>query len=432
MAEPLEFGLQIGFNVSQFFNPMVPPITTMNPYVALTLLGTPVWIVSPTGQEFIFANNSAKELSFGSELSGLRHGSHSAHAEEQLVAYLPALRAQEQVVEIWTVQRDGKPVPLSCRLSLLRLDGQVEEILVEGILASLPGCSNRSSALEEERFYEKLFHSNSAPMLLIDPGADGRIVDANSAATRFYGYSHDTFCLKHTWEINALGRDVLPIMNEVAKLPGGHKPLNFVHRLADGSLRDVQTYAGPLEVGGRRLMLCIIHDVTEQKRLKNELQHAASRDHLTGLWNRRRFVEMLETAQGQKRRHDLDYCLMLVDADYFKAINDQHGHHAGDEVLVLLARTFEARVREADAVCRWGGEEFIVLLPQTDLENAMRVAESLRMTIEQIRVAHLPQVTVSIGVVQHQAGEITEHLLKRVDAALYRAKELGRNRVVSA
>ena len=115
--------------------------------------------------------------------------------------------------------------------------------------------------------------------------ADGRIVDANLAACRFYGYDHAAFCGKHTWEINSLGRDVLPIMNEVAKLSGGHRPLNFVHRMADGSLRDVQTYAGPLELNGKRLMLSIIHDVTEQKRLKNELQLAASRDHLTGLWN---------------------------------------------------------------------------------------------------------------------------------------------------
>jgi len=403
----------------------------MNSHVALTLLGTPVWIVSPIAQEFIFANNTAKELSFGVDLPAVRHGTHSAHAQEHLEAYLPALRAQEQVVEIWTVQREGKPAPLSCRLSLLKRDGQAEEILVEGILASLPATSNQSSEREEDRFYEKLFHSNSAPMLLIDPGSDGRIVDANFAAMRFYGYSHDTFCLKHTWQINALGREVLPIMNEVAKLPGGHKPLNFVHRLADGSLRDVQTYAGPLELGGRRLMLCIIHDVTEQKRLKNELQYAASRDHLTGLWNRRRFVQMLEVAHGQKRRHDLDYCLMLVDADYFKAINDQHGHHAGDEVLILLARTFEARVRDADAVCRWGGEEFMVLLPQTDLESALGVAESLRVTVEKTRLPHLPPVTVSIGVVQHLADETTESLLKRSDAALYRAKKLGRNRVVS-
>lgn len=405
----------------------------MNAHAALNLLSTPVWIVLPAGQEIISANDAAKALSVGIDLTGLRHGSHSAHAEEQLAAYLPALRAREQVIEIWTVRREGRTAPLSCRLSLLKSELHDEEILVEGVLSSLRHISTQLPCKQGGRCtYETLFHANSAPMLLIDPAADGRIVDANPAATQFYGYSRDAFCLKHTWEINALERAVLPIMNEVAKLPGGHKPLNFIHRLADGSVRDVQTYAGPLEFEGKRLMLCIIHDVTEQKRLKNELEYAASRDHLTGLWNRRQFLRLLENAHGQKRRHDLDYCLMLLDSDNFKTINDQCGHGSGDEVLVLLAKTFEARVRETDAVCRWGGDEFVVLLPQTDLENAARLAECLRTAIEQIRVPHLPPITMSIGVAQHQGDESTESLLKRADTALYRAKKLGRNRVALA
>ena len=140
----------------------------------------------------------------------------------------------------------------------------------------------------------------------------------------------------------------------------------------------------------------------------------------------------VETAHHQKRRNDLNYCLMLMDADYFKAINDQYGHDTGDEVLTLLAKTFEARVRETDTVCRWGGEEFIVLLPQTNLGNAASLAEHLRSAIEKTRVPHLPPITISIGVAQHQSGETAENLLKRADAALYRAKNLGRNRVALA
>lgn len=405
----------------------------MNEHIALNLLRTPVWIVLATGQEIVFANGAAKELSFGTDLMRLRNGRLSAHAEDELEAYLPALRAGEQVIEIWTIQKERESISLSCRLSLLKSDLHAEEILVEGILSPLPQAIAQTESKRSERsFYEMLFHSNSAPMLLIDPSNDGQIIDANLRATQFYGYSRDDFRMKHTWEINSLGRDVLPIMNEVAKLPGGHKPLNFVHRLADGSLRDVQTYAGPLELEGRRLMLCIIHDVTEQKRLKNELEQAASRDYLTGLWNRRHFLQILESAHRQKRRHDLNYSLLLLDTDYFKAINDQYGHDKGDEALVLLAKTFETRVRETDAVCRWGGEEFIVLLPHTNLENAARLAESLRSAAEQIRIPHLPPITISIGVAQNRDGETAESLLKRVDMALYQAKELGRNRVVLA
>lgn len=220
-------------------------------------------------------------------------------------------------------------------------------------------------------------------------------------------------------------------MNEVAKLSGGHRPLNFVHRMADGSLRDVQTYAGPLELNGKRLMLSIIHDVTEQKRLKNELQLAASRDHLTGLWNRRHFIGLLDKARLQKRRNDLDYCLLLLDVDHFKHINDQFGHEKGDEALILLARTLEERTRETDSVCRWGGEEFTVLLPQTDLANAVHLAECLRSAVEQTREPGLPNITISIGIAQHALSETTESLLRRADAALYQAKAAGRNRVAT-
>lgn len=405
----------------------------MNAYQALNQLITPVWILAVAEREILFANQAAVRLSLGVNVDELRHGRYSVHAEEDIMAYLPALRSQEEVVEIWTVQQNAQSAPLSCRLSLLRPDEDNEQILVEGLLYSLPATKPYpADDLWENSVYDKLFHANSAPMLLIDPAGDGRIVDANLAATKFYGYSREVFCHKHTWEINSLGREIMGIMNEVAKLPGGHRPLNFVHRMADGSLRDVQTYCGPLELDDRRLMMCIIHDVTEQKRLKKELEYAASRDPLTGLWNRRQFVNLLEAARTQKRRNDVEYSVLLVDADHFKTINDQYGHQSGDEVLMRLASTLENRVRDSDAVCRWGGEEFIVLLPQTDLESAVHLAHCLRTAIEQIQMPQIQCITVSIGAAQHQPAESTESLLKRADAALYRAKALGRNRVESS
>ncbi len=412
---------------------MIESSTTPHPeYRVLDLLTAPVWVVVGRGNELVFANKAAERLSAASDLHELRHGSHSAHAEEQLAAYLPALRAREPIIEIWTLHRNGEAVPLSCQLSLLvDQSSRNERILVEGILASLPSAPvSPLYGLTEHGLYDQLFHSNGAPMLLIDPAADGLIVDANLAACRFYGYTREGFCRKHTWEINALGRQVLSIMSEVAKLPGGHRPLNFVHRLADGSIRDVQTYASPLEMEGKRLMLCVVHDVTEQKRLKNELEYTASRDPLTGLWNRRHFLDLLEKAHQQKRRNDVNYSLLILDADHFKNINDQFGHDQGDEVLVLLARTLENRVREADSVCRWGGEEFIIFLPQTDITNAAHLAECVRVSITEMQIPALSHISVSIGVAQHQHDEATESLLKRADAALYQAKASGRNRVV--
>ncbi|SCK21108.1 diguanylate cyclase [Vogesella sp. LIG4] len=403
----------------------------MTSFEILHALGTPVWIVQPDVEETLFANRAAQALSGESSIAEMRHGRLSARTHDQLAAYTPQVLAREQVVEIWTVQQQGAPAPLSCRLSALSREGQPDAVLVEGVMSAPATVADAAAPQMERNFHDILFGTNTAPMLLIDPANDGRIVDANESARRFYGYSREEFSCKHTWEINSLGRDVLPVMHEVAKLPGGHKPLNFVHRLADGSLRDVQTYAGPIVLNGRRLMLCVIHDITEQQRLKTELEQAALRDPLTGLWNRRHLLRQLEHARLQKRLLDQDYSLLLLDADHFKDINDRHGHFCGDEVLVQLARTFEARVRGTDSVYRWGGEEFVILLPHTRLESAELVAENLRTTVEQLQQPGLPQVTVSIGVAQHHGDETVESLIKRVDNALYQAKSQGRNRVIT-
>lgn len=100
-----------------------------------------------------------------------------------------------------------------------------------------------------------------------------------------------------------LGRRVMPIMHEISHLPGGHKPLNFVHKLADGSTRHVQTYAGPIEIYGDKLMLCIVHDITEQKRLEEQLEHAAHHDAMTGLLNRRQFLSHYRARPNAAPRH---------------------------------------------------------------------------------------------------------------------------------
>jgi len=220
-------------------------------------------------------------------------------------------------------------------------------------------------------------------------------------------------------------------MQAVARLPGGHRPLNFVHRLADGSLRNVQTYAGPIVLDGKRMMLCVVHDVTEQERLRQELEQAALRDPLTGIWNRRHMMQQLQQVLAGKRAQDAAFCLILLDVDHFKQVNDSHGHQIGDQVLVALARLLASRLRESDTLCRWGGEEFMLLLPATLLDNALQLANNLRQTVADVDGGGaLPAITVSQGVVQHLPEENLHGLISRVDAALYQAKRAGRNTVI--
>ena len=400
----------------------------------LNILSTPIWVVSAQSQHILFANIAARKLAGNSLLGPLRNGQFSVHSHQSLDAYLPNLAKGDQIVEIWTIHKEGRAFPLTCRLSSIPLDGSEYAIVFEGAHTSaanvpVPVPSNTRYRRDESGFYERFFQTNSAPMLLIDPANNGQIVDANQAATRFYGYTRDEICMKHTWEINAMGLDVLPVMHEIARLPGGHKPLTFVHKLADGNLRHVQTYAGPVELNAVRLMLCIIHDITEQKRLEQELEHAALRDPLTGLGNRRQFMQLVENARTQNPQRTHNFSLMLVDADHFKMINDQYGHNKGDDALVMLARTLETGIRESDTVFRWVGEEFLILLPLTPLEGAMIVAEALRERVQQLSQPEMPALTVSVGVAQYEAGEDFTSLFKRVDDALYRAKTSGRNQV---
>lgn len=399
---------------------------------ALNLIQTPVWVISPASERIIFANATAIEVMGKSTLDEMRSGNYSASAQTSLSLYVPDLKNSREIVEIWTVCRDAQFAPFSCRVTLADFASHGEVIVFEGIAPGAPTGlkASRSASYQRKKqgFYARFFFTNTAPMLLIDPAREGQIVDANLAALNFYGYSHDEMCSKHTWEINALGRDILPIMTEIARLPGGHKPLNFVHRLADGTTRHVQTYAGPIEIYGDKLMLCIVHDITEQKRLELELEQAAQHDAMTGLLNRRQFYTITESQLPTQQQ----FSLLLVDTDRFKSINDVFGHLKGDEVLVSLARTLEACIRKDDYVFRWGGEEFAILLPRTPLETAMQIAETIRAAVSRIAIPGLPRFTVSIGVARREQSESIDELFKRVDDALYRAKNEGRNKVLAA
>lgn len=120
-------------------------------------------------------------------------------------------------------------------------------------------------------------------------------------------------------------------------------------------------------------------------------------------------------------RHRSDYSLLLIDTDRFKHINDLYGHSKGDEVLCALARTLSC-ARKGDLVFRWGGEEFVLLLPRTPLDTALSLAETIRVSVAKVSISGLPRFTVSIGVAHHEGNESIDELFKRVDDALYRAK----------
>jgi two-component system cell cycle response regulator len=177
---------------------------------------------------------------------------------------------------------------------------------------------------------------------------------------------------------------------------------------------------------------------SELEKLNRELFAASRRDPLTRLGNRLRLREDLETLSAQVERYGHGYCVMLCDIDFFKKYNDTYGHLAGDEVLEKVAGVISENLRRGDMAYRYGGEEFLIILPEQTLEFASSTAERLRHRVEELAIPHEPKrppgiVTISVGLAALSPGERkpVEELLKEADAALYSAKEAGRNRVVS-
>lgn len=166
---------------------------------------------------------------------------------------------------------------------------------------------------------------------------------------------------------------------------------------------------------------------------KKRLEHLAVTDGLTGLYNHRFVMERLEEEAAGAERYRRDLSLVMLDIDHFKKLNDTYGHRRGDEALRTVAETIRASVRASDVVGRYGGEEFLVLLPSTSLDAARTAGEKMRRAIEALRFGtEEMRVTVSAGVAEYRIGEGPEAALTRADGALYEAKRAGRNRVAGS
>ncbi|MCK4379398.1 MAG: GGDEF domain-containing protein, partial [Deltaproteobacteria bacterium] len=153
---------------------------------------------------------------------------------------------------------------------------------------------------------------------------------------------------------------------------------------------------------------------------------------LTGLLNRRALVTRVKSEETRFLRNKRSFCLMMADIDHFKRVNDTYGHDAGDYILKELSRLMAEKLRLQDSIGRWGGEEFLIMLPETGINGANFVAEKLRMAIQNhdfLYHEHQLSITVSLGISAYKDGMTIDSCLKKADDKLYRAKKQGRNRV---
>ncbi|MCP1317948.1 GGDEF domain-containing protein [Halomonas sp. 707B3] len=177
------------------------------------------------------------------------------------------------------------------------------------------------------------------------------------------------------------------------------------------------------------VLVLVQRDITQRVEKEAELKRLATTDMLTGLMNRSRFDYLLKHELGRLNRYVRPFSLIMLDIDYFKTINDSQGHDVGDQVLRALATLLENNLRTADYCARWGGEEFMILAPETSLDQAAQLAEKIRQRISSASFPGAEHVTVSLGVAEATHSDTPKSMLKRVDNALYQAKESGRDRV---
>jgi diguanylate cyclase (GGDEF)-like protein len=175
----------------------------------------------------------------------------------------------------------------------------------------------------------------------------------------------------------------------------------------------------------------VSRNIERRKNTEKENLYISTHDHLTDCYNRSYLESQANEELDRSVRYNKSLSFLMLDIDFFKKINDTFGHIAGDEVLKKLAKTIRLNLRSSDVFARFGGEEFIVMIPETKIEEAVIVAEKIRLAIENTIYLVSEKVTVSIGVVEFKANECLDDIYKRVDQQLYLAKKAGRNCVVA-
>ena len=291
---------------------------------------------------------------------------------------------------------------------------------------------------ESEAWFAAVVQGVDGYAILILDG-DGRLCDWNASGERLFGRVAADVVGQHASGVVTSG-DADPAAFrqrlQVATREGWHLDEGWRER-GDGSrfwgtcmVSPIQVTADGTEASPRRYMM-VVRDISERRHSADELRRALTVDHLTGVLNRRCF---LERAEQELRRHAWrggHCCVAMVDADHFKAVNDTHGHAAGDAALRAIAEVLRTETREGDLVGRLGGEEFAVMMPATAPQLAEQLAERLRVGVAALRLTHeerLVPLSVSIGISVGGKADLKQMLVD-ADVALYDAKRCGRNRV---
>lgn len=288
--------------------------------------------------------------------------------------------------------------------------------------------------LGEKAFLQAVIDAIPGAFYVIDER--GYFVRWNRAARELVGASEDR--MPSTRVLDAFCEEDRPLIDSLVTeaVAKGYAETEARIAHSKGERRWRFLTARRVNIAGKAYIVGTGLDVTERKKLEHELEHQARTDFLTGIPNRRHFLNLADLELARARRYARPFSMLMLDLDLFKNINDQYGHRVGDQTLQKVVEVCGLILREVDVVGRLGGEEFGIILPETDGERAVQVADRVRQAVANASIA-LPhgksvQITTSIGVATYsEADPDFEAVLARADRALYEAKRLGRDRVSS-
>lgn len=334
-------------------------------------------------------------------------------------------------VEHRIIRKDGSPLWIRNTLvpyydeegRLIKYDGLIENI------------SERKQAEEALRFSEEKFRTiaQTAVDAIISADGSGDILFWNMSAQKIFGYAEDEI----------IGRSLSLLMPEryredhqkgIERVMATGESKYFgrfteMHGLRkDGSEFPLELSVAMWKVDKEIYFSAIIRDITKRKKLENELEKNATTDMLTQAFNRAKFNEIIKLEIERVKRYAHPLSMIMFDIDYFKHVNDQHGHTVGDSILKALTQVVKENLREIDALVRWGGEEFTIIAPETRLERAKVLAERIRVAVENYPFEIVGRITISLGVTQFRKQDTEDTFITRTDDALYTAKRRGRNR----
>ncbi|MBZ4681131.1 sensor domain-containing diguanylate cyclase [Thermodesulfobacterium sp.] len=376
----------------------------------------------------------------GSTLHGLQQNLKFKKAISSDKPHIVELKQQGKVYEVVTLPiKDFKEKTVGYLLIIQRAE-EVEELYKEFyrnvyiytlllllilFISFYTNRKARESFLERKKFNTVIQFMESAVYTV----KELKINFVNPKLLKLLGYSEEDLIGKKDHEVFVdLADDRCAICEAISK--GEEFTGDMVLKKKDGSylIANVKVSHVRDELGKVVETVVCFWDITLRKRLEEALYWNSITDPLTRLFNRRFIATVLENLKEKASETKQTFSVIIIDIDNFKRINDLYGHDVGDEVLKVLAETFRGQLREQDIVGRWGGEEFIVVLPETDLKNAVLVAEKLRKAVEDLEIGiHRLKITISLGVSEYKLEEEISNLIKRADSALYLAKRSGKN-----